>query len=118
MSASRIGEDRAGVRSLGEREPKARSNEPCPMRASSLRPPAGSGEGEAQALSPASIEIQRQRDNAQGHRREADARFARGKKPSYFGHPFRGEEKRTPRTNCRPNRLEGEESCRVSPTNS
>jgi len=78
MSASRIGEDRAGVRSLGEREPKARSNEPCPMRASSLRPPAGSGEGEAQALSPASIEIQRQRDNAQGHRREADARFARG----------------------------------------
>jgi len=30
MSASHVGEDRAGVRSLGERERKARSNGHCP----------------------------------------------------------------------------------------
>lgn len=50
MSASWVREDRAGARSMVERERNEQSNGLCPVTASSLRPLARAGVCEAQAL--------------------------------------------------------------------
>lgn len=57
MPASQIREDRAGVRSLGERLRQAQANGPCSVTESSLGPLARAGEVEAQALHSGAIEF-------------------------------------------------------------
>jgi len=57
MPASQIREDRAGVRSLGERERSAWPNGHCRVMESSLGPLARAGEAEAQALHSGAIEF-------------------------------------------------------------
>ena len=59
MPASQVREDRAGVRSLGERERSACPNGHCPVMESSLGPLARAGKVEAQALHSSAIEFRK-----------------------------------------------------------
>ena len=68
MPASQVREDRAGVRSLGERERRARSNELCPVMESSLKPPADAGYGDARALHADAIQFIEKTDSVSGSR--------------------------------------------------